>query len=335
MDFAGFLRAAERGQLPPVVLIHGGDPQLLDDALAAATAALFGDPTLATLGREVLDAREIVADDIVRSASTLPLMSGSRLVAARHAQALRASSALGDYVRDPNPATCVLLLADESLEASRDRKRHWLLDVVPPAAIVTIVARQGRALVDWLRQRAAQEGLNVSEEAARLLVEWVGDDTAALLGETRKAALFGVSGPGTVGVKDVTAIVGEQRLAGVFDLTRAIERRDVGAALRTLDRLLVSEEPMRLCALLAGEVRLAWTVGELARQGQSPEQIARALRRPPGVIAARLAVATAGSTTALADKLRRCWDVERRLKSGGDAAAELATLVGELCRAGG
>jgi hypothetical protein len=36
---------------------------------------------------------------------------------------------------------------------------------------------------------------------------------------------------------------------------------------------------------------------------------------------------------ALAAKLRRCWEVERRLKSGGAAHAEMAALVTELCNA--
>jgi len=330
VDFTGFLRAVERGQLAPVVVVHGADPQLIDDALAAVTGALFPDRSLMTLGREVLDGRDVPTDDVVRSAMTLPLMTSTRLVAVRHAQGLRATPAFTDYARDPNPSTLMLLLADESLDAGRDRKRHWLLDVVPPAGVVTIVARQGRALGDWLRQRAAAEGLTVSEDAARLLVEWVGDDTAALLGETRKAALAGASPTGTVGAKDVAAVVGEQRMAGVYDLTRAIERRDAGLALRTLERLLASEEPMRLLTLLVSEVRLGWTIAELLRRGQSVEQIARTLHRPPGVIQGRLAAATAGTPSSFATKLTRCFDVERRLKSGGDAETELAALVLEL-----
>lgn len=330
MDFVGFQRAAEHGQLPRVTLVHGPDPQLLDDALATASRTLFADVGLATFGREVLDGTEVSLDDVLRSAATLPMMTPARLVAVRHAQALDATPAFAAYVADPSPTTCLLLLADESLEARRDRKRHWLLDAVPSAAVVTLATRQGRTLEDWLRQRAAQEGLTVSADAARLLVEWVGDDTAALLGETRKAALAGVSGAGTVGVKDVTAVVGEQRLSGVFDLTRAIERHDVGLALRTLDRLLSSEEPMRLLALLSGEVRLGWRIKDLAGRGQAPDQIARAVNRPPGVVQARLATVTALSTATLAAMLSRCWNVERRLKSGGEKRAELATLVAAL-----
>ena len=51
----------------------------------------------------------------------------------------------------------------------------------------------------------------------------------------------------------------------------------------------------------------------------------------PGVIQGYAAAATATSGATAAARLRRCWDVERRLKSGGDARAELAALVAELC----
>jgi DNA polymerase-3 subunit delta len=346
VDFAAFARAAERGQLPRVALVHGADAQLLDDALALATRALFPDPSLIPLGREVVDAREVTADAVVRTAMTLPLMTPARLVAVRHVQAwaAKAGPAVAGYVANPSPTTCLLLLADESLEGGRDTRAHWLLGAVSGAAradgpvgatdgvvVVAMPERRGRALEEWLRQRAEAEGLRLSQEGARLLVEWVGDDTAALLGEARKAALAGVGGQGTVGVKEVTAVVGEHRLAGVFDLTRAVERREVGLALRLLDRLLVTEEPMRLLTILTGDVRTSWAVLERTRRGERPDQIARALRRPPAAIAAHVARTAAVSPAVLATKLRRCWEVEHRLKSGADAAAELAALVVELC----
>ena len=329
MDFPAFLRAAERGQLPPVVLIHGGDAQILDDALRVATSGLFPDPTLVTLGREVLDGNDTTGDDIARAAQTLPLMTASRLVAVRRVQELRDAPALRAYIANPNPSTCLLWLADEPPRDSWDRKRHWLLDVVPRTAVVTVATRSGD-LASWLRQRAAAEGLDVSKEAAEQLVEWVGDDTAALMNETRKAALGGGVRQRTVGLDDVRAVVGEQRIAHVFDLTRAIDQGRTGQALRMLEGLMTSEEPMRILSLLVTEIRLTWTITELARAGQPRDQIGRTVRRPPDVVRRKLDAGA--SPHVLAEKLRRCWDVERRLKSGGEARAELATLVGELCR---
>jgi DNA polymerase-3 subunit delta len=335
MDYAAFVQAALRGRPPALALMHGGDGQLLDDALAAASRGLFPDATELALGREVLEGAEVTGDAVVRAASTLPFMTAMRLVVVRRAQALppKSADALAAYARDPNPSTALLLLADEPLGASRDRRTdHWLLQAMPASAVVSMPVREGRSLETWLRERAAAEGLSIGEDAARLLVQWVGDDSAALLGEARKAALAGGAGNATVGVREVTAVVGEHRMSGVFDLTRAVQRRDVGQALRTLDRLLVVEEPIRLLALLVADVRATMTVADLAARGQAVDQIARAVRKPPQVVDAIARGPGAAPRATLARRLARCWEVERRLKSSADPGAELAALVADLCR---
>ncbi|HEV8585237.1 MAG TPA: DNA polymerase III subunit delta [Methylomirabilota bacterium] len=334
MDYAAFVQAAGRGQPPPIALLHGPDAQLLDDALAAATRGLFRDAGEAALGREVLEGSEVPVEDVVRAASTLPFMTTMRLIAVRRCQGLPAkgAEALGAYARDPNPSTCLLLLADEPLGASRDRRDHWLLGAIPAPAVIALPARDGRSAETWLRQRAAAEGLTVSDEAARLLVQWVGDDGASLLGETRKAALAGGGDNTAVGVNEVTAVVGEHRLSGVFDLTRAVQRREVGVALRTLDRLLATEEPIRLLALLTADVRATLIVADLNGRGQRVEDIARAVRKPAPVVDMIARGPASAPAAVLARRLERCWEAELRLKSSGDARAELTALVLDLCR---
>ena len=329
MDLEAFLRRAAAGPPPPLALVHGPDVQLLDDALAAVSGALFNDPGAAAFDREVLDGRDVSTTAVAQAAMTLPVIAPMRLVAVRHAQGLpiKGRDALAEYCARPNPTTCLLLLADEALTASRDRKEHWLLATMPPAAVVALPARQRGPLEQWLRRRASAEGLAVSEDAARLLVDWVGSDGAALLGEVRKAALAGGPQNQSVEREHVTAVVGESRLSGVFDLTGAVDRRDAAGAIRTLESLLATEEPMLLLSLLTRDVRTAWTAQEWARRGQNVEQIARILRRPLSVIQAYASQAP-GTTP---ERLRCCWEAERRLKSGGDARAELTALVVALC----
>ncbi len=336
MEYAAFLQAAERGQPPPLVLLHGPDEQLLDDAIGLVIGGLFADASEVALGREVLQADEASVETVTRSAMTLPFMTGRRLVVVRRAQALaaRGADALTAYARDPNPATCLLLVADESLAASGRERRadHWLLGALPPAVVVALPVRKGRALEEWLRQRAAAEGLVVTEEAAKLLVQWVGEDGARLLGEARKAALAGGPEHRKVGVNEVTAVVGEHRMSEVFDLTRAVERRDTALALRTLDRLLATEEPLLLLTLLTRNVRVALIVRELAAAGQSADQIARAVRPTPRPVVEAIMTQVAGAAGApLARHLARCWEAERRCKSSGLPRAELTALVADLC----
>lgn len=335
MDYATFLTTAERRALPATVLVHGPDGLLLDDALGVVSRTLFSEPSAAAFDREVFDGREVTAEAVTNAALTVPVLAPARLVVVRHAQALPARDAdpLRRWVANPNPAACLMLLADETLTPHRDRKTpHWLLEVVPASGVVALVARRGRSLEEWLRQRAHAEGLAVSEEAARLLIQHAGEDSATLVGEVRKAALAGGPENRSVGVKEVSAVVGENRVSGLFDLTRAVERRELGLALRTLDRLLATEDPLPILVALTRDVRMRWTVREWRERGRPAVEIARLVGRPPAVVDALLTSVAGESSGTLAEKLERCWVAERRLKSGGEPSAELAALVAELCR---
>jgi DNA polymerase-3 subunit delta len=337
VDYAAFLTAAERGQPPALALLHGADDQLLDDALGLVTRGLFADASELALGREVLEGDEASVETVVRSAMTLPFMTKRRLIVVRRAQALpgKGGEALTAYARDPNPTTCLVLVASEPLAASRERRSdHWLLGAVPSASVVALPLRKGKGMVDWLRQRAGAEGLTVTEEAARLLVQWVGEDGARLLGEARKAALMGGPANHKVGEAEVTAVVGEHAVKDVFDLTSAVEQGSLAKALPLLDRLLATEEPIRLLALLTRNVRIALTVRELAAAGQSADQIARSVRPTPPFVVKTIMDRVAGPAgAALPRQLARCWEAEWRCKSGGQPVAELTALVAELCGA--
>ena len=329
MDYAGFVKAADAGQVGPMVLLHGPEPFLLDEAVARLSRALFPGQTELSLAREVLDARAAGAEAIVQAALTLPWLGDRRLVVARGADGLtaKAGEALTAYAKTPNPSTVLVLLADSLLDGS-----HWLLRALPPAAVVAAPAPAGRALAAWLRAHAQSVGYELREDAAGLLVELSGDDLTRLVGEVEKAALAGGPENRRVTVAEIRAVVGEHRLRHVFDLTRALSARDPAAALALLESLLnAGEEPLAVLGMLTREARATWQAADALRAGRAPEEIARSLRRPPAAATALLERARSVSVAAAARQLARCWDVERRLKLGGAARPELSLLVADLC----
>jgi DNA polymerase-3 subunit delta len=329
VDYAGFVRAADAGQVGPVTLLHGPEPFLLDDAVARLTRALFPGQTELSLARESVDARAAGAEAVVQAALTLPWLGDRRLVVARGADGLTAKTAepLIAYAKAPNPSTVLVLVADSLLDGS-----HWLLRALPPAAVVAAPALAGRALAVWLRVHAQSVGYELREDAAGLLVELSGDDLTRLVGEVEKAALAGGPENRRVTVAEIRAVVGEHRLRHVFDLTRALSARDAAAALALLESLLnAGEEPLAVLGMLTREARATWQAADALRAGRAPEEIARSLRRPPAAATALLERARSVSVAAAARQLARCWDVERRLKLGGAARPELSLLVADLC----
>lgn len=332
MDYAGLLREVQRGGVPPITLLHGSEPRLLDEALASITRALFSDPSVLALSREVFDAGEATIEAIVRSALTLPCMSAARLVVVKGAQALSGKNAgvLAEYLQNPNPSARLLFLANEPLPGS-----HWLMKALPPGAAIEVRGLTGKALVSWLQARAEEQGYELTEAAAHLLVRWTGEDLGTLSGELEKALLF--SGPTTrsIGEEQVRQVVGEHRLLRAFELADAIERRQMGPALALLENLLAAgEEPLAILGALTRQVRTTWQVKEWFRAGKSVEEIARILRRPPFAVETLAATANSLAPATLAHALTRCWEAERRLKSGGRPRPELSVLVADLCGAG-
>ena len=88
MQYAAWLREVTQGQVAPVVLLHGPEPFLIEEALVTLTGALCPDPGLLMMAREVLEVRDAGAEGIVRAAETLPWGTSQRLVVARGVEAL-------------------------------------------------------------------------------------------------------------------------------------------------------------------------------------------------------------------------------------------------------
>jgi DNA polymerase III delta subunit len=329
VDYRAFLKTVDAGAPPDVALLHGAEPFLIQEAVERVSRTLFGEGADLALSREVLDAREVGGAAIVQSALMLPWAGGRRLVIARGVEDLSAKSAepLGAYGQAPNSSTVLLLLAGQALSPA-----HPLLKLVPRSAVVLVVAPTGRELATWLRERFRSRGVELTAEAASLLVDLVGDDLTQLCGEVEKAALWAGADTRRVGATEIRAVVGETRVRHVFDLTRAIVAGDSGAALGLLMSLLNSgEDPFALLGMLSREARAVWQAADALARGRPEEDVARGLGRPPGAAAAMIARARMVSPGSAARLLRRCWEAERRLKLGGAPRPELALLVSDLC----
>jgi DNA polymerase III subunit delta len=342
VDYAAFLKSADRGDIPPVALLHGPEPFLLDDAVQRVTRGLFPDsapvapgaaratpPVDLSMVKETFDARDGDVDAIVGAALMLPWVAGRRLVVARGVDGLTAKRAesLVAYLRAPSPSTALLLVCGQSLAAS-----HWLVGAVPAAAVVPALPLLGRQLVGWLVSRARADGFELDEGAASLLVDLSGNDLTQLRGDVEKAALAGGPDNRRVGVAEVRAVVGEHRLRHIFELTRALIAGDAGTALSVLELLLnAGEEPLGVLGMLGREVRALWLAADGLRRGRREEEITRELRRPPAAAAALLDRARGLTPGAAARLLERCWDAERRLKLSGPVRPEVSLLVADLC----
>ena len=153
---------------------------------------------------------------------------------------------------DGNTLVLVAEACDRRLKLFKALKKHGpVLD--------TGVAASGRVAEEASRRRvsgmAEEAGARLSPGARSLLEKKVGFDLARLEREIEKLATF-VGPEGSVGEEEVEALVGWTREEGQWELSNAVQERDLGRALRALRRTLdAGVPPVRIFFQVVSKLR--------------------------------------------------------------------------------
>jgi len=233
---------------PSVILVKGSDDILRSARRIAVVAEQVGDAD-ATL---VVD--EPVLDDdqrlrpLVDAAQTSPFFTDHRVVVGRDLERFKGKDDLAPllaYLADPLPSTVLVLEW-----GGTGRVPKALADAVEAAGGQVVATDPGRDVGDFVAKAADQAGVRLERDAQRHLVDWLGDDPGKLPGIL--AVLASAYGEGTrLGVAEVEPFLGEAGGVPPWDLTDAIDRGDIAAAITTLTRMLrAGRHPMQVMATL-------------------------------------------------------------------------------------
>jgi DNA polymerase-3 subunit delta len=303
-------------ELKPVYLISGSDRPKIRLALERLRNR-FEEGAV-----EVLAADGQPAEDAVAACNALGLFgSEGRLVIVEDVDAWKApeAKAIAEYLKDPAPETVLALVGVEL------KKDSPLAKACAKAGDVLVYnAPRKRDLPAWIAKQFEQHGTSADRDACRLLVDIVGEDPEQLRSEIEKLATW--SGGEPVGEADVRLLASLSAETSIFVLTDAWGRRDVGAALASVEALLERSGPRelpRLVALLAGHVARVRACQALAAEGIGARDAASKLKLHP--YAAEKAFGHAGNYAAdeLAHAVVRLAELDLALKGGSRLTGEL------------
>ena len=233
---------------PPVVLIKGSDDILRSARRTAVVAEQVGgaDATL-VVDEPTLDDDERLRP-LIDAAQTSPFFTDHRVVVGRGIERFKAKDDLAgllDYLADPLPSTVLVLEW-----GGTGRVPKALADAITAAGGETITTDPGRNVGDFVDDAVAQANLRLDREAQRHIVDWLGDDPGKLPGVL--AVLASTYGEDArLALADIEPFLGDAGGVPPWDLTDAIDRGDIPAAITTLTRMLRSgRHPMQVMATL-------------------------------------------------------------------------------------
>jgi DNA polymerase-3 subunit delta len=182
-------------------------------------------------------------------------------------------------------------------------------------------------LPKWVSARAAELGLELDRDAARALVDHVGDRQQRLMRELEKLALeFGGRGPvGAEEIEELTAASAERK---GWTLADALLGSDEAAA--TSLYLALRAQGERVTSLhywMTQRVRAALEVAQALDRGEPASQIKRGLRMPSRAADKLIADARRAGSDRLRRALEQLADVEVSSRGGGPGAASEDTAM--------
>jgi DNA polymerase III subunit delta len=253
--------------LQPVYLLTGSDRPKIVRALRRLRSR-FPEESV-----DALTAPPASGEEAVAACNALGLFSGGgRLVVVDGVESWRAPdvAAVEAYLADASPGAVLALVAHDTPKSP---------------ALANLVGNRGQVLAydvprprspsAWVATEFERLGVEVDSDAARALVEIVGDDVLMLESEIEKIATW-ASGR-TVGVGEVEAFAVPAREAEAWALTDAWGARDLPGAMAACEASLALREPFVLAVALASHVGRVRGAQALAEEGLGSREIAKRL----------------------------------------------------------
>jgi DNA polymerase III subunit delta len=257
-------------ELRPAYLLTGTDRPKIGRALRRLRSR-FGDEAV-----ELVSADSASGEDVAAGLNSLGLFGAGRLVVVHGVERWkkRDVEALDGYLTDPVGGTVLALVAEE---APKDD------------SLGKLVARRGGEVLAydipkpkdpsvWVRSEFARIGAQVTDDAARRLVEVAGDEIGLLEQEVEKLATW--ANGERIGPREVEGLAVPVHEPPTWALSDAWGARDVGEVLAACEaELEKGVEPFLIAVRLAAQVSLVRAVQALANDGLGARDIGSRLKK--------------------------------------------------------
>ncbi|EGL82302.1 DNA polymerase III, delta subunit [Caldalkalibacillus thermarum TA2.A1] len=312
----------KQGHIAPVYVLYGSQRFLIDEIIRNLSEHILDEASV-DFNYETFDLEEHPIQSVLEAAETLPFMGEKRLIVAYGAHFLSGAKekykvehdleALMRYVSHPvDYSVLVLVVPQEKLD---ERKKIVKL-LKKEGAVVQAGSLPMDQLVPWLKQRAADLGVQITDEACALLHQFAGDHMQMLANEMAKMASY-VGKQGVITEETVHQLIAKTVEQDVFNLVDHVVQLRVSQAFATLEELLRrNEEPIKILFLLARQFRLIYRAKDLAKQGYSERQMCQMMGVHPYVCKLAVRQGRRFSLKQLAEVLDQLAELDFKLKTG-------------------
>ncbi len=256
----------------PIILLYGNDMFSIEEFLLKLLKKLIRDEN-DKMEYEYLDAedQECTQYKVAEVASQISMLTDNKTVVVKRFNKLfdkrrkgNIAKSLIDYFENPNPNTNLILIAhieNEKLDFNSNPYKllqHCALEFKTPYE---------NQLPFWVKNRFADNGVEITMEAADFIVMQTESNLHILASEIEKILLFYINKK-NINLEDILVVSGNSRKYTVFDLIKSVGNKSKEQAISIMNNILtVSSQEILLITLLRDFFIKIWKLQELIQQG--------------------------------------------------------------------
>jgi DNA polymerase-3 subunit delta len=325
--FRSELKMLRSSAAAPVYMFYGAEDLLKNEAVSAMEK-IVADPASRDFNCGVFYVPDSDIETIMATAEAMPFMAEKRFVVVKRINKLPAAqdAALAKYIERPFASTCLVLVGEEKLP-----KRALFTAIEAKYPTVNFYRLYENEIPAWIRETVRARGMDITGDAAMLLLELAGDNLYDVSQEIEKLALY-ASGEKTLAVSHVRSCCGSHRENTAFDLLPALARRDTGRSLGLLESMLAGgTDEFAVLAAVSDFFRKVNRFTEAMKCG-STEQDALSAAGVRYYSDEFLENARLLRSADIKKILPLILETEIRIKSGNNSRIEMERLLLELCK---
>lgn len=334
MEARDVIKEVQGGYFKPYYVVYGKDRYRMDQFIQLLQNKMFSADEQ-NMGIVKYDSTETALDEIILEAESPSFFLEKKLIIVRDSSIMCAASkdskvehrpeALLKYMENPLQSSVIVfaVYADKL-----DERKKLVKQLKERRCVVHFPELDTNQLKQWLCKLASDQGRKLEMASAEFLIGRVGVSMQQLSQELNKLSLH-ASEQAEITIEMIKELTSTTVEEDVFALVDAIVMKKISEALSMYRQLLIrKEEPIKIVALIARQIRMMIQIKELEQHHYSPQQMASTLGVHPYSVKLTLEKAKFFDSKHLAKLLSSLADLDYAMKTGGiDKALGLELFI--------
>ncbi|MEO6169098.1 MAG: DNA polymerase III subunit delta [Chitinophagales bacterium] len=213
----------------PIYLLEGEEPYFIDLVSDYIENNLLPESER-SFNQTILYGKDTTINEIRQRAMNYPMLSNYQVLIVKEAQMLKKWDELLLYAEKPVKTTVLVLCHRYD---NFDKRTKVAKAIQSTGVVMTTKKLYDNQVPDWIHEYLKERNLTIHEQAAELLVEYVGNELSRVVNELEKLILNVKPGK-EISIDDIEDNIGISKEYNTFELNKAIGLKDVLKANRII-----------------------------------------------------------------------------------------------------